>query len=162
MTPDPPDDLSKLIRAEWNPANTYDLAPACHTGWYDTNRGGQQITVTNPDESVINGGETGFTSLRGDGSPSQLWGGEVYVNTWAGTREDCRGLHPDGGDLNPKALATALRDEATRIIDAHADGDLDGENVFNTLAVARRRGLADTDGPATVFRWELRLLYTYD
>jgi hypothetical protein len=155
--------LRDLLSAEWTPGNTrLSDAPRVHTGWYDTGSSGQQVTVTNPEGGVVNGGDTAATG-GGAGGASQVRAGTVLVNCWAGSREDCRGVGDGGRDVNPKSAAYSMAVEAHRIVQSSADGrDTDGDGVpeYPALGADTARRVVDTDDGTATYRYEVTVRYT--
>lgn len=158
---DPVETLYHLLSNEWDSDGTMGVDVRIHTGWYDYAAGGQQVTVTNPDENTIRGGETGITAMSGSGSTTRVRRGVVLVNCWSGTRDECRGIGPDDSDMNPKGVAHDMATHTDNIIDDHSDGVIDGTAVYNSLTVDSARRRVDTEGQHAIYRWELEVVYTY-
>lgn len=150
-----------LAGATWDSSVTLLAdAPRVHTGWFDYASGQQQVTVTNPEESTVNGGETGITAGTGDGGVAKVRAGTMLVNGWAGTRDDCEGAGTASNpNPNPKSVAYGLAREIDRIVTENAGG---GTSDLNSLSVdpAQLRYDRDDDS-AVVYRYELTVRYTY-
>lgn len=157
-TDDPVESIMHLLRDEWEPDNTHGVTPRTHTGWFDFGAGGQQVTVTNPREDPVGGGDTGWTAVGPGGRGVQLRVGSLDVNCWPGTREDTASI--DGG-VNPKALSHAMKNEVVRIIADHDHGVIDGDPVFNSLAPTSTQRIPDQEGASTIYRWLIETRYTY-
>lgn len=140
-----------LLRNNWDASNTaLSSAPKIHTGWYDDSSESPQVTVTNPDEGALGGGDTGYVATQGDGGgPVQERDGVLLVNGWAGSRETT--------SQNPKKVAFDLREEIGRIIGANYSG----VDHLNRLAVGTTRQLVDDDRTPAVYRYEVTVSYGY-
>lgn len=156
--------IKDLLVNNWNAGNT-PLAsdPSIHTGWYDFGSADPQVTVTNPDEFTVGGGETGHTGGTGDGGVSQARAGTVLANCWSGTREDMEGAGSGGSDVNPKDAAYQMAREVHRIMQANATGttDSNGKPQLNSLGADDVTRIVDTDRDPAVYRYEVTIRYTY-
>lgn len=156
--------VQDLIETNWDADNTPLTAdPRVHTGWYDFGSPDPQVTVTNPEESTVGGGDTGITAGSGDGSAVQVRAGTILVNCWAGTREDMEGQGDGGADVNPKDAAYKMAREVHRILMANASGtdDDSGNPQLTSLSADGIRRLVDTEPESAVFRYEVTARYTY-
>lgn len=156
----PPEDIADLLRSRlqtnWDKTNTpLGSNPHFSTGWYDFGSGGQQVTVTNPESSAVRGGDTGITSSGGDGKASQLKAGTVLVNAWAGDRNDCEGVGPNGEDRNPKQVCYKMAVEACRVV---AQIDAKQTAFLSIYPDDDRRLPPDDDG---VYRYEVTVRFTF-
>lgn len=135
MVRDAPEVLVKnLVRDEWDASNVLGITPYTHHGWVESSLDGEtssdayfEVAVDDPDESPVNGGQTGFSGTDGAGrGPVQEMAGEVYVRCFA--QRGRVGQDGNGEDANPRQAARLMRDEVERILDAHYDGtDAEGE-----------------------------------
>lgn len=157
--------VRELLMNEWDDtATALGSTPTVHTGWYDDSSTSPQITVTNPDENTINGGDTGYAAMNSaTGSGAQLIDGIMLVNAWAGTRADLEGEGSNGEDLNPKQLRWQMKEEVERITRAYSSGYTDSGNVELSYIVPRRStGVVETnDRPHAVYRYETTVGYGY-
>jgi hypothetical protein len=122
-----------------------------HTGWYDDGKGFPQIAVSNRDENVAGGGQTGFTAIAGDGAGGvQNRTGTVLVTAFAGSREeyDSRGLE--------RLQAEQMGDEVSRVIGANQSPD-----AYLTLSVGPRADLLDTDANPTEYAVQYQVRYNW-
>lgn len=127
-----------LLRANWdNTSMVESLADSdIHTGWYDAGKGFPQISVTSDEEGVVDGGNSGVTGLKGDGSGvTQHRNGTVLVTCWAGSEED----YANRGEEQQQVQA--MGDEVERIVFANV-ASVSG---LNSLAVTTREKLVNTD-----------------
>lgn len=153
---DPKIQLRDLLLDEWNTSNTsLSDRPRVHTGWYDYKNPVPQVTITNKEESTVNGGDTGISAGTGTGKPAQHRAGTILVNGWSGTREELRGEGPNDTDINPKQMAYELGKEIVRIT---LNYDIDD---FLSIAPDTVRELADSDAPEIVFREECVIRFVY-
>lgn len=164
LSEDPVIIIRDLLDNNWTTGNTV-LAnkPDIHTGWYDYGSSDPQVTVTNPEESTVGGGETGHTAGTGAGGVSQIRAGTVLVNCWAGTREDTKGAGSGGSDVNPKEAAYDMAGEVHRIAQANATGttDSNGNRQLNSLGADPVRRVVDTEKDPVVYRYEATVKFTY-
>lgn len=84
MTREPREQLLiDLLRDEWNTDNTFTLQPDISYGWYDEEKGTPQVTIPQPDEGPISGGDTGYSGITPDGTgPNQTISGTLDVSCW--------------------------------------------------------------------------------
>lgn len=156
--------VKNLLVTGWDATNTpLADAPRFHTGWYDFGSSDPQVTVTNPESSVVNGGDTGQTAGTGDGGVSQVRAGTVLVNAWAGTRDDLEGAGTNGGDVNPKDAAYQMAAEVHRIIQSNAQGTstATGDPELTSLGADATRRVVDTDVDPVVYRYEVTVRFSY-
>lgn len=110
---DPVITVEELLADNWNAGNTsigYD--PDIHTGWHSDDADSPQVTVTNPEESPLGGGETGFSAMDGAGGGAvQELSGTVNVDCWSDRDVE--------GGVNPKKLTYEFTEEVKRIVDAN-------------------------------------------
>lgn len=159
--------VKELVRREWDasnvPGDPSDITPDVKHGWVDPDTDEIEVTVGNPEESPINGGQSGYAATRGDGSgPVQKLDGTVAVNCW--TSRGWTGVNGNGG--NPARVAYDMQVEVRRILHLHDDGtDADGnETSLDVLApVGSRRFIDDdTDGQEyPIFRYRVTAGYGY-
>lgn len=145
---DPKLSIKDLIRDNWIAANTSNITPSIHTGWYDYDSKHPQITVTTPSETVIGGGTSGYSGMGSDGTPSQMWDGYVMLDIWT-TREATA--------INPKQLIFEMRKEVARIVKANYEAITD----LNYIAWKGGGEIVETDQSPVVFRWTGEIGYSY-
>jgi len=157
--------LRDALKADWDNTNTsLTEDPRIHTGWYDESSTSPQITITNPNENAINGGNTGYSGMNpSSGSASQIIDGVAIVNSWAGTREDLQGEGSGGADINPKQLRWEMKEEIERIARSYSSGYTSGGTLQLTYIVPRNStAIVETDDrPHAVYRYETRVGYGY-
>jgi len=123
-----------------------------HTGWWDGGKDAPQITITNTEESPLQGGDSGITGLKGDGSGYvQHINGTVTVNCWAGGRED----YTNEGEAQVQAQAMA--DEIERIV----YNNLHALSNVSSLAVNQRIKLVEDEETPVAHRVQLQLMYNW-
>lgn len=112
--------IRDLLRTNWDSTNTsitYD--PDISTAWYQGEKDTPQVTVTNPDENPVRGGQTGYAAADGTGKGGvQEVGGTLQVDCWCDSE-----VEPDEG---AKKVSYELAEEVTRIVMAnqHSATDL--------------------------------------
>lgn len=151
---DPKLTVQDLLRANWD--NT-DMVVALnddeiHTGWFDANRSFPQVTVTSTEEGVVNGGESGVTGLKGDGTGvTQHRNGTVLVNCWAGSSDDydARG--------EEQVQAQAMADEAERIV----FNNVASISGLTSISVTAREKVVNTDTEPAEHRIMLEVTYNW-
>lgn len=167
--PDAPEVIIKnLIRDAWTAANLDPaLTPHIHHGWLESEQDGYyEVTVSNPDESPINGGDTGYSGVDPTGAgPTQRIGGTVNVNVWAQ-----RGRTGEDGvtEGNPRKVAYMMKAEVERILhEVGFDGVVpDGaggqvETDLNFIAPQGATRLVEPDEEPTMYRYEVLAGYGY-
>lgn len=135
-----------------------------HTGWYDFDGGGPQVTYTNTTMGVVNGGQTGFTAGTGDGGHVKVWSGYFTLNCWAGNRNELSGLGTGGTTPNPKSLAYSMAVHVSDILDEYAEGTTDDSDNVELASIGTdnpaMRVATDEEVPA-VYRYEMIVRFTY-
>jgi len=150
---DPKLTVRDILRTEWdNSAVHTPLADTdIHTGWFDDGLGVPQVAVSNRDETVSGGGQTGFSAIAGDGSGGvQNRTGTVLVTAFAGSRTEYDMVR--GHRLQAEQMAT----EVSRIIGANQSPD-----AYLTLAVGPRTDLLDTEASPTEYAVQFQIRYTW-
>lgn len=156
--------VRNLLINNWNSNNTV-LAddPKIHTGWYDFGSSDPQVTVTDTEEGVMDGGVTGHTAGTGNGGVVQYRVGQMLVNCWAGTYEDMEGQGANGSDVSPKAASYDMANEVHRIMQENASGTTDdsGNKQLHSLSTTDAQRMADDNRDPTIFRYQTIVEYTY-
>lgn len=153
-----------LIRNNWNNANTpLGSDPKFSTGWYDYGSSDPQITVTDSEEGVVQGGITGHSASTGDGGVAQYRNGILLVNCWGGSYDDLTGAGPNGEDVSPKDAAYQMANEVHRIMQDNASGtsDSNGNKQLHSLGADATRRIVEEEADPSIFRHEVTVLYTY-
>jgi hypothetical protein len=161
---DAPEVLVKnLIRDAWD-ETLYDageqFVPSVHHGWVDPEGDVYEITISNPDESPVGGGETGYTGIDPSGAgPVQEIGGTVDVNCWAA--RDRAGTN--GVSLNPRKAAFLMKWQVEQILRDHATAtDASGaETDMRVLAPRAMTRTVDPDEEPPMWRWNIAAGYQY-
>lgn len=143
-----------LLRQNWDNTNMVkDVADAdIHTGWWDDGKGFPQVTVTSDEESPLNGGETGITALKGDGSGYiQHRNGTVLVDLWVGSRAD----YDNRGE--EQVQLQEMMDEVERIV----YDNLQNLTDVDSIAISTRTKLVDEGADPTEHRCQFELTYNW-
>lgn len=145
--------IRDILRNGWdNTEIPTDLADTdIHTGWYDDGRGFPQVGVSNRSERALNGGETGFSAIAGDGSGAiQDRTGVVLVTAFAGSREaySQRGVE--------RLQAEQMGDQISAIIGRNQTPD-----EYLMLSVGPRDDLVDTDASPTEYAVQFSIRYIW-
>lgn len=117
-----------------------------HTGSYGYHPRDPQIALPTFEESVLGGGATGYTGMRGDGTGlNQDRDGTVFIECWAEGETSYNGEHPQD-------LVDLLAKEASRILQNHATGttDASGDPELRYLSPETRFPNDDTDADPVV------------
>lgn len=148
---DPEYEVFVLLRDNWTGDST-DIPPdRISDGWYDESEDGHQVTVTHYDSTVD--GETGYTSVSGDGSLQARVEGRVDVNVWVDYDTDEFNSMGEAKDLRWKAEY-----EVRRIIHQAANNDSTPFQAIGIYSVERKEESGDV--PA-LFRSRIRLHTVY-
>lgn len=143
-----------LLRQNWSNANTVEPLDDSdiHTGWWDANKDFPQVTVTSEEESPLNGGETGVTALKGDGTGYvQHRNGTVLVDCWAGSRAD----YDNAGE--EQVQLQAMMDEVETIV----FDNLQSLQDIDSIAIQNRTKLVDDEEEPTEHRTQFELTYNW-
>ena len=150
---DPKLKIRDLLRAGWDNTDVpvgLDESDI-HTGWYDDGKSFPQVAVSNRNENVSGGGQSGFSGIAGDGSGGvQNRTGTVLVTSFAGSREDY-----DSNGL-AQFQAEEMGNAISRIIGANQSP---GE--YLTLSVGPREDLIDTDSNPTEYAVQFQIRYSW-
>lgn len=159
LSEEPTVKIMTLLSTNWNPANTQTITPKFHTGWYNTAWNTiPQLTVTEPDYTVMRGGETGITAFSGGGDLKRWVFADMIVAPWAhADMVDGSGASFKSLNINPKTLVWDMSNEVKRIIDANRFSDPELE-WWGWLSKAR---VVETRIKPVVFRFNnmVRCLY---
>jgi hypothetical protein len=71
-----------ILRGNWDNTNTFGLTPKISYGWFE-GVDQPQVTIQQPSEGPINGGNTGYSAIDGsDGTLHQDISGSVDLHIW--------------------------------------------------------------------------------
>lgn len=141
--------VKELLRTRWRVETALD--PAIHHGWVRPGFDEPEVTVSEPEESPVRGGNTGFSGTAGDGSgPTKDMNGTVRVNTWADRSRV---------ESNPKQVVYVMSREIERIIDSHATPEDTDLRFLSFLGGTRMP--PETDKEPTMFRVRCVIGYGY-
>jgi hypothetical protein len=143
-----------LLRANWD--NTSAVEPVTsddiHTGWWDASKDDPQVTVTSEEEGTLDGGDTGITGIKGNGSGYvQHRNGTVLVDCWAGSQDDYDNRGQEQIQLQ------AMMDEVETIVFNNLQS-LDG---IDSVAITNRTKLVDEDADPSEHRCQFELTYNW-
>lgn len=154
----------ELLRNNWDASNTA-LAdpPMFNTGWYDRTAETPQVTVTNSEEGVWQGGNTGHSAASGDGGVTQYRMGSIQVNCWGGSYDTLAGMGDDGSDVSPKEACYDMAGEVHRITQENATGTTkdDGSKQLHTMSATDTQRVVETEKDPSVFRYQVIVEYGY-
>lgn len=145
--------IQDLLRTGWDNTNVPVGLDAddIHTGWYDDGKGFPQVAISNRNEYVSRGGESGFSAISGDGSGGiQNRNGTVLVTSFGGSREDYDEVGLER--FQTEEMAT----EVSRILSANQSP---GEYLM--LSVGSREDLIDTDSNPTEYAVQFQIRYSW-
>lgn len=146
--------VRNLLRTNWNNAEMVESLDDddIHTGWWDEGKDNPQVTVSHPEESPLQGGDSGVTGLKGDGTGYvQHINGTITVNCWGGSRED----YANRGEAEVQTQAMA--DEVERIIyqNIHALQEV------SSITVSQRLKITEDEEVPTEHRVQFQLKYNW-
>lgn len=159
--------VKELVRREWTAGNVDGITPYVVHGWLGDGDGGHEndyrVTVSNPEESAVAGGQTGYAGIDPSGAgPVQMVGGTLAVNVWAS-----RGWTGTGGTGgNPRKVAYLMKREVERVLFDHHDGT-DADDADTSLDYlspeSSRRFVEDADEPdeSPLYRYQVTVAYGY-
>lgn len=148
-----------LLQADWTAGNTFGLTPKLTFGWFNEDAGNAQVTVGQPEESPIDGGNTGYSHISADGTPGQTVGGTIPVHVWSRT-DDLGGASTD----NPRQYNERCCEEIKRIVGNHAASPTNpdtGNQPVDSLAYDGREPVPEPDRTPTVFHYKATVRYGY-
>ena len=147
--------VRNVLRSEWpaRAANTEGVVPDVHHGWVNDGHDAPEVTISNPDESPIDGGDTGYRGFDPvTGKPTQGIAGTVDVNVWA-SRSRLDGV-------NPRKYAYLCKEVIRRIITENADAPTSED--IHRLAYLGARRFVDDEGDEVTFRYQTTIGYGYN
>ena len=139
-----------LLRDNWDSTNTSNVTPLIHHGWVDLGADEPEVTISDPDENVLGGGETGYSGLSADGSPVQDFTGTVTINVWTDRKRS---------NVNPRKLAWEMRCEVGRIL--HENYDPTPTYDLYPIADLGARRFVDSESDETMWRYQVTMGYGY-
>lgn len=150
---DPVLTIKDLVKDNWDNSNTaisYD--PDIHTGWHQEEANNPQVTASNPEESPIRGGATGYAAMDPTGSGGvQELDGTVNVDCWSDREVE--------SGVNPKQLTFEFTEEVKRIVKANQHSATD----LRVIAYGGRTFVPpDSDENPPVFHYNVPVGYLYE
>lgn len=166
MTRQPREELVlNLLQTGWDDSNTFGLTPSITYGWFDEDATNAQLTVGQPEESPVNGGQTGFSGITPDGSgPSQEFDGVVLCHAW--TRNADLDAVPDSQSFgrHPRGYNAYVAEEVRRVIGNHESRPTDprtGNEPVQYLSFGGSRPADEPDSGRTKPVWHLVIAVGY-
>lgn len=161
MTREPREDLVlRLLEDNWTASNTYEQTPHLSFGWYSSDKPVPQVTVGQPEESPVDGGQTGFSGINpATGEPTKRTGGTIPVNIWS-RADDLASATTN----NPRQYNERVCEEVRRIIDGHADRPTNpssGNQPVKYISYQGHAPVPETDEVKAVFRHRAEVSYGY-
>lgn len=140
------------VYSGWKPANTSGVTPRIHQGWLDRGYDEPEVTITNPEESPVQGGETGYRGIDpAGGSPHQRIDGTVTVVCWSSRERS---------NVNARQLTHEMKEEVRRLI--QDDYDAPSSSVIDRLSYLNgQRRPEDTEEEETLYRYDVLVGYGY-
>lgn len=161
MTREPREKLVlALLQTDWTPANTFDATPHISFGWFEDGKDVPQVTVGQPEESPVDGGQTGYSHIRVGSGPGQTIGGSIAVHVWSTTdRLDAVGA----STKNPREFNERCCEEVQRIVGENASTPTNpstGAEPVSSIAYDGREPVPEPDRPGVEhYRAEVRYGY---
>lgn len=149
-----------LLQEEWTPAHTFGLTPKITFGWFNEDVDTAQVTIRQPEESPVDGGETGYSHIRVGDGPGQTIGGTIQVHVWA-RESDLEGAETQ----NPREFNERCCEEIQRIAGEHASQPVNprsGNQPVGFIAYDGREPIPEPDRTPTVFHYQAIVRYGYD
>lgn len=150
-----------LLEDEWNASNTFGATPHISYGWFDESKTVPQVTIRQPEESPVDGGNTGYSHIGPDGDPGQTIGGTVQVHVWSSSdRLDQAGASTS----NPREFNERCCEEVQRIVTANAASPTNpstGAQPVSSIAYDGRDPVPEPDRP-NVFHYRALVRYGYE
>ncbi len=140
-----------ILRAGWDEDRTSGEEPVIRHGWVNRTGKSPEVTVSNPEESPLAGGSTGFSGINQSGHPTQEVDGTVTVNVWADR---------DRTNENPRKLVFEMKNEVQRIIIANALVPT-SDDYSHISYMGGRRMPPETDVKPPMWRWQILVGYGY-
>lgn len=155
--------IRDLLADAWTPGNSFGITPHITFGWFDEDKSKPQITVRQPEEGPVDGGETGYSSMSGDGSgPSQTIGGDCQVHLWART-SDVETANDAAGE-NPRNWLSYAKEEVYDIIRSNAVDPTNpstGEEPVNFISPGETFPAHDDERTKTVYHLVIPVNFGY-
>lgn len=135
----------ELLKDAWNASNTFGVTPKISFGWFREDVPQPQVTVGQPEESPVDGGETGYSHISADGNPGQTIGGTVDVHVWSTPDK----LEAQGASTNnPRQYNERCCEEVQRIVGENASTPTNpstGNEPVSSLAYDGRQPVPEPD-----------------
>jgi len=149
-----------MLDAGWNAANTHNVTPKIHTGWYNAAwNSTPQVTVTTPMTSTLQGSATGVSAIGAGGTKVRVLRTDLLVAVWAHREmiDPATGSSFETLGINQKAYTYDSSMEIRRIIEANIFSDPELDHV-SWLGMTE---LVDVRIKPAVFRYDndVRLVY---
>ena len=151
---DPLRTVSLLLDAKWLVANTRGTKPTIATGWWDANKVLPFVSVTTPEEDVVERGISG-------GGVTQVRDGSLLVACWASrktvTVDDAAGV---GAGLKP--FVREMWDEIDRIVtENQVDVPELATGGLNFIELGRASRIPDSTTKPPTLRWQGSVNYSW-
>lgn len=160
--------LLNLLEQNWDATNTFGLTPDISFGNWNEAKAQPQVTIPQPDEGPIGGGDTGYDAFdSGGGIPHQTVDGVLDVDVWARDR-DLGGASTDAaakycsGDKDGSTPGVVA--EIQRIVRANADRPTDpvtGNQPVQTIAPGGSRRVPEDDVGSEVVHFVVPVRFLY-
>lgn len=119
---DPKLKVYNLLTSNWNIANTSNVLPKIHMGWYNAAwQPRPQVTIVMPSYIVRRGGDTGVSAIGPGGTNVRVMQVQMAVGGWA--HHDAKDQNGADITVNPRQLSYEFANEIRRIIEANLDTD---------------------------------------
>lgn len=152
-----------LLQDQWDSTKTYGITPSITYGWFNEDKSVPQVTVPQPEEGPVNGGQTGYASMSGDGSgPSQQIAGACIVHLWARS-DDVSGANAAAGE-NPRNWLSYALEMLHKILDDNAvrpTNPSTGEQPVEYVSYGEPAPAHDTNRTPTVYHLVVPVNFGY-
>jgi len=153
----------ELLKDDWGNGDVDDfgITPKISFGWFEEDVDQPQVTVGQPEESPVDGGQTGYSHISADGDPGQTVGGTIDVHVWSSTEDlDAQ----NASTSNPREFNERACEEVQRIVSANAASPTNpatGNDPVSSIAYDGRQPVPEPDRD-DVFHYVAIVQYGYE
>lgn len=152
--------IKHCLRNQWGQTHVNGVTPRIHFGWLDQEYDEPEVTISEPNESPTNAGNTGYAGIDPTGGPPHVDTlGTVRVNSWC-DRPRAENVTPAGeSSHNPRQLVYLMGREIQRIVQQNALG---ADSSLSHMWWDGSQRIVDDEGQHIMFRTQTVIGYAYD